>query len=218
MRSYRSLAVIALLIAAVGTSGCSGADLRDKFVRKKKEKPSARRYYAVKTYHVTPSLELYTKRYVLWKTWQSELEDKLLDDNPKKPKMAADQALSNLVDMSNMLVDEKADQLQKYVDDMTAVERTIRTQGITAGNQTQLQKRVEIIGFEVQRRFSYNDMRKYIRAEFRGSAADEAAKSAAVQEAQSNASTESESTAQPAEEPPPHAGNAAPGPGTDDGD
>lgn len=157
--------LVALSFAAVSISGC--ADLKNKFVRKKKEKPQAKRYYAVKTYHVKPSIELYTKRYVLWKTWHDELEAVLTNSNFKKPRMAAEQALSNMIDMRNMLVDEKADLLQRYVDDMTYVEKTIKTQRVTSGNQTQLQKRIEVIGFEVQRKFSYNDMRKFIRSEFK---------------------------------------------------
>lgn len=174
---------VAVIFAASSMAGC--ADLKDKFVRKKKGKVSAKRYYAVKTYHVKPSLDLYTKRFVLWKAWQNELEAVLLDDNFKKPRMAADQALSNLVDMQNMLVEEKFVALGKYVDEMTKVEKAIRTQKVTPGNQTWLKKQIELIGFEVERRFSYNDMRKYIADEFHGSAAESAAagESEAVEEA-----------------------------------
>ena len=167
------LLVATLVLASLSLSGCS--DLKDKFVRKKKPKAEARRYYAVREYHITPSIELYTKRYVLWKNWQRELEAVLNDPNFKKPRMAADQCLSNLVDMRNMLVDEKGDLLQKYVDDMAWIEKTIRTDRVTRGNQVQLKKRIEIVGFEVQRRFSYNDMRKYIRDEFRSRDAAKAA-------------------------------------------
>lgn len=177
--SCRCLLVATLVLASLSLIGCS--DLKDKFVRKKKPKAEARRYYAVREYHITPSIELYTKRYVLWKNWQRELEAVLNDPNFKKPRMAADQCLSNLVDMRNMLVDEKGDLLQKYVDDMAWIEKTIRTDRVTRGNQVQLKKRIEIVGFEVQRRFSYNDMRKYIRDEFRSRDAARAALAAEEQ-------------------------------------
>lgn len=192
MMLRRFVLVLAVIFAASSMAGCSPSDLKDKFVRKKKAKPSAKRYYAVKTYHVKPSLELYTKRYVLWKAWQKELEDVLLNSNSKKPRLAADQALSNLVDMQNMLVDEKYKALGKYVDEMTKVEKTIRTQKVTRGNQAWLQKQIELIGFEVERRFSYNDMKKYIAEEFRGSAAESeaAGESEAVEEAREEAGTE----------------------------
>ncbi len=172
-RSSSYLLVAALFLTTLSLGGCS--DLKDKFVRKKKPKAEAKRYYAVKTYYITPSIELYTKRYVLWKNWQRELEAVLNDPNFKKPRMAADQCLSNLVDMRNMLVDEKGDLLQKFIDDMAWVEKTIRTERVTRGNQVQLKKRIEIVGAEVQRKFSYNDMRKYIRDAFRSQDAARAA-------------------------------------------
>lgn len=206
--------LVALSFAAVSLSGC--ADLRNKFIRKKKEKPQAKRYYAVKTYHVRPSIELYTKRYVLWKTWHDELEAVLNNSNFKKPRMAAEQALSNMIDMRNMLVDEKADLLQKYVDDMTFVEKTIKKQKVTPGNQTQLQKRIEIIGADVKRKFSYNDMRKYIRSEFKSSeekmnreaeakeeiAKDEAAEAAALSPAEAAVTSETTTSARGTESKP----------------
>ena len=194
--------VMAVIFAASSMAGCS--DLKDKFVRKKKGKVSARRYYAVKTYHIKPSLDLYTKRFVIWKAWQNELEAVLLNDNSKKPRMASDQALSNLVDMQNMLVEEKFVALGKYVDEMTKVEKTIRTQKVTPGNQTWLKKQIELIGFEVERRFSYNDMKKYIADEFHGSAAESAAagETEAVEEAKEDVGPEPSSSpglvAQPA--------------------
>lgn len=188
------LLVAALALASLSLGGCS--DLKDKFVRKKKPKAEAKRYYAVKEYHISPSIELYTKRYVLWKNWQRELEAVLNDTNFKKPRMAADQCLSNLVDMKNMLVDEKGDQLQKYIDDMAWVEKSIRTQKVTHGNQVQLKKRIEMVGFEVQRRFSYNDMRKYIRDEFKSRDAARAALTAEEQPPAEDASA-SPSEAEP---------------------
>lgn len=190
--------LVALCFASVSLSGC--ADLRNKFIRKKKEKPQAKRYYAVKTYHVKPSIELYTKRYVLWRSWQSELEAVLTNSNFKKPRMAAEQALSNLTDMRNMLVDEKADQLQRYVDDMTYVEKTIKNQRVTSGNQAQLQKRVEVVGFEVERRFSYNDMRKYIRSEFRSAEEKMAREEAAKAEIAKDDAAEAAAAGAPASE------------------
>ncbi len=191
MKKYDGLScyllAAALVLSGVSLSGCS--DLKDKFVRKKKPKAEAKRYYAVKEYHITPSVELYTKRYVLWKNWQRELEMVLNDANFKKPRMAADQCLSNLVDMKNMLVDEKGDQLQKYIDEMAWVEKTIRSERVTHGNQVQLKKRIELVGFEVQRRFSYNDMRKYIRDEFRSRDAARAALAAEEPEPEGEFST-----------------------------
>lgn len=146
-------------------SGC--ADLKNKFVRKKKE-TQVKRYYAVKEYHVTPSLDLYMKRYVLWKNWIRQLQQDLNARNFKKPLVAAEQTLSNLEDMQGMLVDEKAEALQKYVDEMDWVYAKIKKEKVTTGNQVQLKKRIDVVAAEVQRKFAYGDMKNHIRKEFDG--------------------------------------------------
>ncbi|MBD3380444.1 MAG: hypothetical protein GF408_08305 [Candidatus Omnitrophica bacterium] len=159
---------MALLLAAVmviGSGGC--AQLRDKFIRKKKEEPGMKRYTVVKPYDVRPSLDLYTKRYVYWKNWHRELLDVIDHSNHKKTVVAVEQELSNLVDMQNMLVDEKAQELQEYIDELTEIELTIKKERVTLGNKTRLVRKLEALGRGVKRDFSYNKMRRYIADDFR---------------------------------------------------
>ncbi len=168
MSVFRPVAVGAVLAAfCFSFSGC--AQLREKFVRKSKEdeEPAARRYYAVKAYDVHPSLELYTKRYIFWKNWHSELLAVLMHTNHKKTVVAAEQTLSNLMDMQGMLVDEKAEDLQVSIDEMAGIEEKIKSERITKGNEVRMRRKLETLERKIKRDFSYTRMRGFIRDDFR---------------------------------------------------
>ncbi|MFH1552403.1 MAG: hypothetical protein ABID83_02020 [Candidatus Omnitrophota bacterium] len=166
MRKKDIRVLVVLLAVAVALSGC--AQIRDKFVRKpKEEKVKAKRYYAVKAYDVHPSLDLYTKRYIFWKNWHKDLLSVLGDDNHKKVTVAVEQDISNLMDMRSMLVDEKADELQKSIDEMIAIETTLKKERITPGNEVRIRRNLELIGKNIKRDFSYTKMGDYIRSDFK---------------------------------------------------
>lgn len=164
---YGTAVVIFLVALSLGLTGCT--QLRDKFVRKKKEAP-VKRYYAVKQYDIHPSIELYTKRYVYWKNWHRELLNVLKDPNMKKVTTAIEQDISNLADMRAMLVDAKAEELQKSIDDMVVLAEMVRKEKITMGNETRIRRRIELVGSTVKSKFSYNKMRSFIRPDFNSNA------------------------------------------------
>jgi len=165
IRKISVFAVYSVLVCLL-TPGC--AELRDKFIRKpKEEEPVARSYYAVKKYDVDPSLELYTKRYTFWKNWHKEILAVLSDDNQKKIVVAVEQSLSNLMDMRNMLVDEEAEKLQVYIDKMSVMEKRIKEENVTLGNEVRIRRSLESIGRAIKTDFNYNKMKGSIRAEFK---------------------------------------------------
>jgi hypothetical protein len=145
-------------------SGC--ADFKSKFIRKKEEDTGPRSYYAVRDYDIKPSIELYQKRYIYWKNWHRELMDDLDDSNSKKAEVDIEQAISNLTDMKAMLVDEKAQELQKLIDEMQQQEKILKDQSITGANRVKLRRRLEMLLREIKREFSYRKMEDFIRSEF----------------------------------------------------
>ncbi|MGD2279570.1 MAG: hypothetical protein PVH45_05710 [Candidatus Omnitrophota bacterium] len=165
MMSKRIKVVAALMIFALLISGC--ADLRDKFIRKPKKEETAMKYQMVREYDVHPNLELYTKRYIFWKTWHKELLTRIMEDNRKKMTVAAEQEVSNLNDMRRMLVDEKGDELQKIIDQMAEIENTLKTTRITRGNRVKIRRKLESLGREVRRNYSYTKIKGSLRDEFR---------------------------------------------------
>jgi hypothetical protein len=154
-----------ILSLAFLVSGC--ASLKDKFVRKPKEEKEARRYQVVRQYDVHPSIDLYTKRYIFWKNWQRELLEALPEDSHKKKVVAVEQLVSNLYDMKGMLEDKQGDELQKLIDQMMSVEDTIKTQRVTGANKVRLRRKIESVGREIKREFSYTKVQGYIRDDFR---------------------------------------------------
>ena len=170
--------MLAVLAVTVALTGC--ADLKDKFIRKKKEEPRAQRYYRVRQYDVHPTLDLYTKRYVYWKSWHREIMS-LLEQTPsmetanyKKRRVAIEQEVSNLIDMQSMLVDEKAEELGKIIDEMTVIEKQVKSEKITPGNLTRIRRTLDLLGKEVKKNFSYRKMGDYIAPEFREKPDDQA--------------------------------------------
>ncbi|MDD5634945.1 MAG: hypothetical protein PHW46_06690 [Candidatus Omnitrophica bacterium] len=157
--------MVFVLSSMVLLSGC--AQLKDKFVRKPKKVEKPMRYIPVREYEVHPSLDLYTKRYIYWKNWHNELLDVLDDSNHKKKVVAAEQAMSNLMDMQHMLTEEKAEGLQKYIDEMTKIEKEIKSQKLPQGNVVWVRKKLESLGREVKRDYSYNKVRGFIADDFR---------------------------------------------------
>ena len=158
--------LIVLLAAALITSGC--ASIKDKFIRKpKEEEKETRRYQVVREYDVHPNMDLYTKRYIFWKNWNKELLETIAGDNHKKRVVAVEQAVSNLYDMKRMLVDEKGDQLQGLIDEMTDVEETIKNERITGANRVRIRRKVESVGRNVKKDFSYTKVKGQIRDDFR---------------------------------------------------
>lgn len=165
MQNKSSRILVILVAVTLALSGC--AQMKDKFIRKPKEKKRIQRYRAVKTYDIHPSLELYTKRYVFWKNWHREILAVLRDANHKKKVVAIEQEVSNLMDMRNMLTDEKSDQLQELIDKMSEVETVIKKERITQGNETRVRKKLESLGRKIKADFSYRKMKGFIRSDFR---------------------------------------------------
>ncbi|MFH1837660.1 MAG: hypothetical protein ABH862_06080 [Candidatus Omnitrophota bacterium] len=154
-----------LITNVIGITGC--AQLRDKFVRKKEEKIENKRYLSVKEHDIHPSMELYTKRYLFWKTWHKELLEVLPKGNHKKIVVAVEQEVSNLMDMRNMLVDEKAEELQKYLDELINTETVIKKEGITKGNEVRIRRSLKNLGNRIKEEFTFRKMNGCIRDDFR---------------------------------------------------
>ena len=167
MKKINMLSVLiafVLVCVAINISGC--ASLRDKFVRKKKKEATTAHYRSMVDYDIRPSLELYTKHYVYWRSWSKELLE-LLGENAKKDKRSIREVIGNLEDMRNMLVDVKADELEKHIERLRGVEKDIAKGNITTGTKTRIRLVLEKEAKLIKIDFSYRKMGPFIREEFR---------------------------------------------------
>jgi len=166
MKAYKTRILMIILAMSFLFSGC--AQIKDKFIRKpKEEKTQTHKYLAVKKYDVRPSLALYRKRYVLWKNWHKELLSILRAANHKKSVVSIEQEVSNLFDMQNMLVDEKAEGLHKLIEQMLKIERDIKKGRLNTGSEVRIRQKLESLGRAIKRDYGYHKMKDFIRSDFK---------------------------------------------------
>ena len=118
-------------------TGCE--PLRKKFTRKKKPVTKMPRIYQVKKYVKKPTPELYQKHYAYWASWQSELV-RVIGENRKKDKRCIDEIVSNLKDMQNILVAEKAQKMEPHIAKLEEVRDIIFNDDLTAANKDYIRR------------------------------------------------------------------------------
>ncbi len=160
----RKLSVFAMVFfLAVTLTGCDS--LQRKFTRKKKETKPIPRLYQLKKYDVKPSAELYSKHYAYWQSWMSELIQDL-GDNHKKDVRCIDEALSQLHDMRNILVQEKADALTKHIRRIEEAGEIIIKEGLSQYNRNQIMLTLEREDRTVKSEFAVARIKDHIRESF----------------------------------------------------
>jgi len=163
-RRYTFCSPVLVLLGCVYLVGC--AQLHDKFVRPRKRDDSRATYRQVRAYDVRPNLELYTTRYIYWRSWHSELLQVLDDSNHKKKLVAVRESLSNLNAMRRMLEDEMAEDLQGHIDILERLRRDMESARLTGANLIRTRRDLQVLGRNVSRDFSYTKVPGHLRAEF----------------------------------------------------
>ncbi len=139
----RKMAMGLAVLLTLGLVGCE--TLPKKFIRKKKEPlhkasviftddgPSQKQF----------SNEYYYKtHYTLWKTWHDDMLDNLTG-NSKKLQRAADEAYSNLEQMSRYLKPEKQAQLMPYVKELDAYRMKFKQSSLTQSSANAMRSDIE---------------------------------------------------------------------------
>ena len=160
----RKISVFAMVFfLAMTLTGCDS--IQRKFTRKKKETKPIPRLYQLKKYDVKPSAELYSKHYAYWQSWMSELIQDL-GDNHKKDVRCIDEALSQLHDMQNILVQEKADALTKHIRRIEEAREIIIKEGLSQYNRNQIIMTLEREDRTVKSEFAVARIKDNIRDSF----------------------------------------------------
>jgi len=164
---YRIIIAFSILALMLSLTGC--AQLRKKFIRKKKVEEAMPHYERIKKYDVSPSIELYTKHYIFWRSWHREAVN-LLGKNTKKDKRCVREMIKNLEDMRDLLVDEKGDQLEDHILVLRKIERDLQKRSLTFATKTRVRMVLEKEFKLIKINFSYTKMEPYIRSDFKKSA------------------------------------------------
>lgn len=146
-----------ILVLCIFLTSCAG--LQRKFTRNKKEE--AKSAPIVTTYDYAKELrvdELYKKHFLFWKTWQSELIDRM-DDSCKKRIECYDEALENLKEMKKYLNDIKAQELEPFLSGITSIDLAIKKDRLTNSEKYKMQQLLEKTKRQIEKRFSYSDVK-----------------------------------------------------------
>lgn len=159
----KTISVLLIFFLLLGLAGCAG--LQRKFTRKKKEPVKKPRIYQIKKYEKKPSVELYKKHYAYWVTWQSELI-KVLGYNHKKDMRCIEEIVSNLKDMQNILVREKAEEMAPHIARLSKVKDAIFKEELTEINRTYVLATLEREDRTIKREFNINKVKNSLRKSF----------------------------------------------------
>lgn len=154
------IAVIIVLIFLPGLTGCEA--IQRKFVRKNKKEPLRPKFYQEGLSSETrPNIELYMMHYMYWKTWHEDLVVKA-GDNAKRDKLAFSEVFSNLKDMQKRLLEEKAKEIDVYIEEMQKIAREIEKGKAGTMRLAFLREQLDRIRARIVRKFYYKKIADYI--------------------------------------------------------
>lgn len=155
--------LILIFFIVFNITGCEA--VRKKFTRKKKAVVKMPRIYQVRKYEKKPTPELYNKHYTFWVTWQSELI-RVLGENHKKDMRCIDEIVGNLIDMQNILVEEKAKELTPHIEKMVKVKDIIFNEELSQANKDYVKRTLEREDRFIKKEFNYKKVKDYLRKSF----------------------------------------------------
>ncbi|HAJ56946.1 MAG TPA: hypothetical protein DCL35_04165 [Candidatus Omnitrophica bacterium] len=158
--------IVCAIVCIFLVTGCE--TLRKKFVRKRKKTESTEPMVIVPrdySAHPFPSDVLYKQYFVYWKSWNQELVSSLIDKlSYKKILDCAQQSLVNLRKMKDLLADEKANELQVYIDRTQDLEARIEhAKNLPPSQMNMLKYDAERILSTVNRNFDSRKMKDHLK-------------------------------------------------------
>lgn len=153
-----------ILIFALVSSVCGCAELRRKFIRKKKPTKEEFSFYRPEQYNPKPPHERYQDSYVLWRNWQLDLE-RTEGTSHLRDLNALHEILRHLTAMRDLLKDEKAVELGVQIKHMDSLLEKLKKTRRDIIKDPHSRKLVERVGRVIVNNFSYNRMRDYIKSD-----------------------------------------------------
>ena len=146
-----------IIMLCVSIAGCAG--MQKKFARRKKEE--VKQLPIVTTYDYAKEArvdELYKKRFLFWKSWQSELIDRM-GDGYKKRTACYDELVQNLLEMQKYLNDEKYKELENFITEIRSLDPDVRKIDLTNNERYRISQVLEKTRRLIEKRFSYSHVK-----------------------------------------------------------
>ena len=160
------LLTVGILFICLLMVGCERASetIRKKFLPKsKKKEEKVVRFYEEEYYATYPNATLYDNHYNYWKSWEQELIVSFSGTNNKKMAQCAKFSISEMELMKKYLIEPKASELDKWINEMKAVERKIDQGGLSTPSKLGMRGTVERHLRNVRRNFKPSSVKDYIK-------------------------------------------------------
>lgn len=160
------LTAACLLLAGLST-GCES--LQRKFTRKSKQAkapPTPIISFQDYTRTMTP-LDRYRKHYMLFDYWNDNLIRSLQDSspNPKRFKLASQEALGELETLKGLLTDEPSARLDSLIQERTRLHQRLQRGSFSAAEASSVCRLLEAQTRQVQREFFWRDVQDHLKAQ-----------------------------------------------------
>ena len=160
IKKYLKIALI--LIIAINITGC--AELRRKFVRKKKPRSEEYSFYRVEEYRPKPPHERYQEHFVLWHNWHLDLA-RTEGTSHLRDLRAANEVMKHLTAMRDLLEEEKAKELDVQIEQMEELVAKLKKTRKDIIKDIRGRKTVEKVERIIINNFTYTRMQDYIKSE-----------------------------------------------------
>jgi hypothetical protein len=105
--------------------------------------------------------ELYKKHFLYWKTWQTELIDRI-DGTYKKRIECYDHSLMHLLEMERYLGGTKAEELQVFIAQIKSIDPDIRKKRLSKSEILNITHLLEKTKRQIDKKFSYLDVKNFL--------------------------------------------------------
>lgn len=160
---FKNCLKIALVFVLI-TNICGCAELRRKFIRKRKPKKEEFSFYRPEEYKPKPPHERYQDCYILWRNWQLDLE-RTEGTSHLRDITALNESLRHLTAMRDLLVDEKAEELDVQIKHLESLLEKLKKTKRDIVKDPHSRKLAERTGRVIVNNFSYNRMKDYIKSD-----------------------------------------------------
>jgi len=164
MRLKKIFLILLFCSLLLDLTGCES--FTRKFTRKSKKTDQAVEMVLVPEEYKGPNMtreELYRQYFLFWKSWQDELENALTQKSSLKKKIdCAQEALKNLANMKNMLVEEMQKNLDLYIGKSADLLASIKSDVYGTNDNGNLHI-AEGIKSDIHQRFIYPKIKNYLK-------------------------------------------------------
>ncbi|MBU1888000.1 MAG: hypothetical protein KKB46_02220 [Candidatus Omnitrophica bacterium] len=146
-----------VLIFSVSLCGCGG--LQRKFARKKKDE--AKPAPVITTYDYAKDRrvdELYRKHFLFWKSWQTELIDRM-GGTYKKRAECFDFTISSLREMKKYLKEPKSSELEEFIVRIKTIDPGVKDARLSKSQQYRMRHLLETTKRQIDKQFSYSKIK-----------------------------------------------------------